>query len=227
MKKLLISLAAVLTITGCNSDGDGSGGGGSSDITLDSSSANSMAAYVDMGVSIKDSAYASAEAYISGKSLSDRNLGSCATETYTGNATSGSGTIVYDNCSFGDTSSGFTFDGNISISWSDTGSVQTFSIDGSFSMTITGDGQTVTISFDPMDITVEDNGTTISTSMDFKFNYSDGTTSGYLSMETVEDLVAPSSDPETLTSGKIKMNDGNGNIFYITYSGDSYTVTSS
>lgn len=226
MKKWMFGLAAVVAIAGCNSEGgDGSGsgsgsGGSGTSLTLDADTADAYASFVDMGIDFRDSMYSSVDDYIAGRSASSRNLDNCVSESFSGNSSSGSGSIVYNNCSMSGSGTSITLDGDIDASWTST----TFNFEGSYTMTVSADGQTVEISFDPFDITVVDNGTTISSDMDFKFIYSDGTNSGYLAMETVEPIIAPSSSPSQVTSGKIKMNDDSGNIFYITYSDGSYVV---
>lgn len=231
MKMLLLGLFCAVTLLGCNSDegseGDstngGSTNGGSTNggITLDSSTANQMAGFVEIGIGFKEIAVDSTLT-AAGRSQSARNFDNCASETYTGDSDNGTAQIVYTNCSM----SSLNFDADIAVSWADNGTVKTYDISGDFSMSMTADGQTINITFDPMNMSVSDDGSTVSTDMDFKFNYSDGTTSGYLSMETTETLIAPSSDAGSFTSGKVKMNDGSGNVFTMVFSGGSYTVQS-
>lgn len=227
MKKLIFSLVTVLAVAGCNSDGDGDGGNsGGAGITLDQNTASSMSNFVQMGLSLQASAIEDTQT-AAGKSLTPKTVGECGESSYTGDINGGTATISYDGCTDSELGAGISISGGYTVTWSDTGTVQSYEVSGGWSMSITAEGQTTTISFDPMDFSIEDNGTDVTTSANFKFNISSANYDGYLSMETVEDLVAASSDPGTILQGKIKMNDGNGNIFYITWSGGTPTVTSS
>lgn len=230
INRILLGLFCSVILLGCNSEGGGSGSENS--LTLDANTAESMAVYAEMGLAVRELAVdATLEA--SGASprsnsgdlsrASVRNFDDCYTESYFGNSTGGMATVTYSNCD----AFGIIFSSEIVVSWSHVGEVQTFEVEGDYSLTITdqNSGTTIVISFDPMDAKVVDNGSTSSTEMDFKFNYDDGTNTGYLAMKTIEPLVTSSEDYETITSGSIQMNDDQGNIFLITFSGGAATVT--
>lgn len=231
--RILIGLLCSALLVGCNSDGGGSESQNS--LTLDANTANSMAAYAQMGLAVREiavdttlevanSSSATAGASLSAKS-SVRNLETCYTETYSGNLTSGTATITYTDCSFG----GISFDSQMTISWSDNDGVKTFDVSGNYNIAIVDEesGTNISISFDPMDFSVVDNGSTTTSEMDFKFNFDDGTNAGYLAMKTIDPLITSSSDYDTITSGSIQMNDGQGTTFLITFNGSGDPVVTS
>ncbi|WP_028671117.1 hypothetical protein [Saccharospirillum impatiens] len=232
--RILLGLLCSVLLVGCNSEGGGSAGTDNS-LALDASTANSMAVYAQMGLAVREIAVdttlevASSSSTAAGSSLnaknSLRNLDTCYTESYSGNSTSGTATITYTDCSFG----GFSFDSQMTIAWSDNSGVKTFEVSGNYNIDIADSesGTNVSISFNPMDFSVVDDGNTTTTEMDFKFNFDDGTTSGYLAMETIDPLVSLSTDYDTISSGSIQMNDGQGITFLITFNGSGDPVVTS
>lgn len=233
--RILLGLLCSVLLVGCNSEGGGSAGTNNS-LTLDANTANSMAVYAQMGLAVRelavvttlDVANTSSTAAGSGLSAKNsvRNLDTCYTEDYSGDSTSGTATITYTDCTFGGS---FSFDSQMTITWSDVNNVQTFEVSGNYNMAISDSesGTNISISFDPMDFSVVDDSNTITTEMDFKFNFDDGTTAGYLAMETVDPLVSLSGDYDTISSGSIQMNDGQGTTFLITFNGSGDPVVTS
>lgn len=233
--RMIAGLFCSALLVGCNSEGGGDGStDGENSLTLNSNNAQSMASYAQIGLSVREIAVdttlgVAAAGSDSGSSSSVknsiRNLDACYTETYSGNSTSGTATINYTDCNFG----GFLFDSKMTISWSDDGSVKIFDVSGNFNMAIadSGSGTNISISFDPMDFSVADDGNTTTTEMEFKFNFDDGTNAGYLAMETIDPLVSLSDDYETISSGSIQMNDGQGSSFLITFNGSNDPVVTS
>lgn len=225
INRIMLGLFCSVLLVGCNSEGDGDPESGDS-LTLDANTAESMAGYTQLGLGVRAIAVdttlnvagapSATKGGLSAKG-SIRNLETCYTESYDGDSTSGTATLTYTSCSF----AGLNFDSQMTIKWTDNGSVKKFEVSGNYDMSISDSesGTNISISFDPMNFSIEDNESTSSTEMDFKFNFDDGTSKGYLAMETTDPLVTDSDDYDTITSGAIKMNDGQGSSFLITFNG--------
>ena len=220
MKKILMSLVAVLVIAGCNSDG----GGGSTknyDMELTSQNAQSMAAFADIGRSLSTEAVSTASSYRSAYpqsgDISARNTG-CYTYSETGDSNSGSVTITYTDCGYSSGSDSISFDGSMTVSWSG----DSYSLSGNLSMSGTSSGASFSVSLDPMEIDVVDNGSTLTTTIEMTIVYEASGEAGQFTISTIEPLTAPSGSP-SYVNGKLSISDGT-NTFTITYVDGSATV---
>lgn len=221
MKKLLVSLVAVLAIAGCNSDGGGSKT--KNDLELTSQNAQSMAVYADMGRSLSiaavdlANAHAGRSTHSQAKDVSVRNT-DCYSYSQTGDTTSGSVTITYNDCGWSGGDDSFSIDGAMTVSWSG----NSYTLSGNYAISGSADGTSFSITMDPLELTVVESGGVLTTTIEMTFTYDANGQSGQFNIATIEDLTAPTSSP-SYVNGKLSISDGT-HTFTITYVDGNATV---